>query len=1631
MNCKSMDKKFTRFKKIWLSRQCLLGLLLWAGFFIAGLGSAYATVSPQVAAGYKHTLALKTDGTVWAWGENAYGEVGDGTEVPRKTPVSVVGLDNITAVAAGAYRSMALQGDGSAWTWGDHNTTPSRVTEISDGTAIAVGFGHFVVLKRDGTVWTWGRNDYGQLGDGTTDQRLSPVRVTGLDGVIAIAANANQTLALRTDGTVWAWGDNYSGQLGDWNTSPRLAPARVEGISGVIAIGAGGNHSIALKGDGTIWGWGSNSSNQLGYTANNYNQYSPVQVEGISEVIAIAAGASHNLAMKADGSLWGWGYNGLGQLGDGTIRQSNTPVMITGLSNVSAFAAGDFHSVAVQADGSVLVWGGNPDGQLGTGVTDNYSTPVAVAGLANTTALAAGDWYSLALRNGTVWFWGENDKGQAGDGTNQMYSLPAQIPGLTDVAAITSARGHSAALKSDGTVWSWGYDGYGVGSASPTQVPGVSDITAISTGYADTLALHRDGTVWGWGYNGFGELGDGTTTRRSTAVQVAGLADITAIASGGNHSLAIRRDGTVWAWGRNDYGQLGDDTTTQRLTPVPVTGLSGIVAIAAGTNWSLALKNDGTVWAWGYNSWGRLGDGTTTDRHAPVQVIGLSDVIAIAAGGDFSVALKVDGSIWRWGKTAVQVASIPGATALTAGWGHTLALKSGGTVWGWGDNRYGQLADGVKSFSPKSLGNITLGADTTPPVITAYPDSGAYIPPLTAALVANEAATIYYTLDGTTPTTASPIYTGPLAITTTSTLAYLALDRAGNTSPVQTQVYTIIPTQPLTITLQGSGKGAVNLSTGKNCAGNCVQLVPSDAIVTVTAAPAADADFSGWSGVCSGTGVCTVTMDAAKGVTAIFDLAPGACGTPGTPQLVAPGSNQQYQPDANALGEVVWVQYDPVSGRNQIFSSSRGQLTSDLNDHNHPSVNKYGDVVWDQYDNYYSTTYIFGIIDGRLSTLAVGSAPVINDSGEILFRGSDNQLYSTVRGQLTVGVMPLSFDMNSKGEVVWSDNGQIFGLLNGSTIPVQLTSDPKSHISPSINDTGEVVWTQSTADGNRLFSSTRGQLTTTCPVGNHFEPRLNNCGDVVFSVWDYSGSVIYRLGSGATCASGDLTRPVITDRTPLPFSENVPLASPITVTFSKPLDPSTVSTDTFSVISLSGEPVTGTVTYSGLSATFTPNVPLLPAAYYQVILRPGISDLNGNPLVAENPWFFFTAQSVQIATNVIGNGIVICPSPVDYGNNADCSITPADGYHVTDVLVDGVSVGAVTSYTFSNVTADHTITASFAINSYSIAATAGANGTITGPASATYGSNASCAITPAAGYHIVDVLVDGVSIGAVTSYSFTNVTADHTISASFAINSYSITATAGANGTITGPASATYGSSASYAITPAAGYHVADVLVDGVSVGAVTSYSFATVTADHTISASFAINSYTIAATTGANGTITGPATATYGSSASYAITPAAGYRIVDVLVDGASVGAVTSYSFTTITADHTISSSFVALADLTATSVTAPTSVNRGRNISVSTSIKNQGGTNTGSFVVAFYLSRDTTVKSSDILLGTKTVSLAAGSTTTVSGSFAVSRSLDSGKYYVGVIVDSGAAIVEANESNNSMVTKYTTTVK
>lgn len=315
------------------------------------------------------------------------------------------------------------------------------------------------VVKADGTVWMWGENNWGQLGDGTTTSRSSPVQVVGLVGVKAIASSKSQAnskshmLALK-DGLIWGWGDNSFGQLSGSPNSQYSTPVRVDGIDSVTAIAAGEGFSIALKSDGTVWAWGGNYSGQLGDGASYKSRSTPARVGGLIDVVDIAAGTSHTLALKKDGSVWAWGWNGRGVLGDGTGEQRNSPIQVGGLTAVVAIRATPENSFALNTDGAVWAWGANPHHQFGDGTSDGDQTaPALVKKLTGVVDIAGGSRDSLsssilALKyDGTVW--------------GLFAAGPGQMGGLTGIVEFAAGNYHLLSEASDGTVLASGYNGTG------------------------------------------------------------------------------------------------------------------------------------------------------------------------------------------------------------------------------------------------------------------------------------------------------------------------------------------------------------------------------------------------------------------------------------------------------------------------------------------------------------------------------------------------------------------------------------------------------------------------------------------------------------------------------------------------------------------------------------------------------------------------------------------------------------------------------------------------------------------------------------------------------------------------------------------------------------------------------------------------------------------------------------------------------------------------------------------------------------------------------------------------------------------------------------------------------------------
>ncbi|WP_395398572.1 S-layer homology domain-containing protein [Arthrobacter sp. UC242_113] len=349
-----------------------------------------AQVFKDIAAGPHSALGLTAEGKMYAWGANPSGELGDGTKIDRLTPVAVAGLSNV--------KQMSVAGN------------------------------HSLALTSEGVVYAWGYNEFGRLGDGTKVDRLTPVRVDTPPNIVQIAAGGAHSLAVTEDGKLYSWGFNAYGQLGNGTTNDQLLPGLVAGITNVASVSANDFHSLAVTTDGDVYAWGQGI---LGNGATE-NVSTPVKVEGLSNIVKVSAGANHSLALDRNGNVFGWGDNYYGQTGNGSAgfnQVQRTPLLIPELSGIVDVQAAQSHSVALGSDGSVFTWGSNWKGQMGNGSTyPAQPSPLHVAGVSNVADIAAAGDYTLALGpTQEAHGWGSNTFGQFGNGTTTNSSLPIPV----------------------------------------------------------------------------------------------------------------------------------------------------------------------------------------------------------------------------------------------------------------------------------------------------------------------------------------------------------------------------------------------------------------------------------------------------------------------------------------------------------------------------------------------------------------------------------------------------------------------------------------------------------------------------------------------------------------------------------------------------------------------------------------------------------------------------------------------------------------------------------------------------------------------------------------------------------------------------------------------------------------------------------------------------------------------------------------------------------------------------------------------------------------------------------------------------------------------------------------------------
>lgn len=632
-----------------------------------------------ISSGDNHTIYVNTDGTVSAYGDNKYGQLGDGTTVSQKTGVKVSELENIAEVAAGNNFSLAL--------------------DIY------------------GNVYSWGRNEWWRLlGNESTESFINkPTKIQGLNNIIKIAANNEFALALDEDGNIYSWDSNSNGQLGVGSTETTgILPGKIEGLPKMVDIACGKFHSLAVDENGVVWAWGSNNNYKLGLPESG-NITVPTQT-AISNICNVSAGKNHSLAIDREGTVYAWGNNSYGQLGVDVETVAATYIaQMVALSSITEIITTYNHNIAIKDNGTVYSWGDNTCGQLGVKTEETYcSVPTEINSIA----------FSDISVNGTNTYGVYNDKlykiGLMADmvSFDGKTNTPVKIETGIKFTQVEANRNSAVALDKFGNVYTWGdgayYDlGHGEDKSNvyyPKKVEGLPKIKSIAKGKHHTLALDESGNIWGWGNNSSSEISANLKGKVYVPSMLSEISNVRSISAGDGFSAAIKNDGTVWTWGNNGSGQLGAETANSSPRQVPI--LNNVNKISCGDSFMLALQGT-TIYAWGNNNSGQLGDETTVSHISPTSIPG--EYRDISAGREFVLAISTDNKLYSWGRNSVgqlglndknnrstptQVKGmLPDMMTCFAAYSHSLAISQTGELYSWGEGRSGQMGNNSATTS--------------------------------------------------------------------------------------------------------------------------------------------------------------------------------------------------------------------------------------------------------------------------------------------------------------------------------------------------------------------------------------------------------------------------------------------------------------------------------------------------------------------------------------------------------------------------------------------------------------------------------------------------------------------------------------------------------------------------------------------------------------------------------------------------------------------------------------------------------------------------------------------------------------------------------------------------------------------
>lgn len=601
----------------------------------------------DISAGSEHFLALKTDGTIWSWGLNNYGQLGLNDTINRSSPVQIGSDTDWSQISTENLIAGAIKTNGTLWTWGYntegslglnnilHRSSPTQVGLGTDWSKLSMHITSHAI-KTNGTLWGWGNDTYGQIGQNIRVNRSSPVQIGAGTFWSQVTGGDYSTLALRTNGTLWSWGFGGNGELGTNSIIDRSSPVQIGALTTWSTLT---NHFqqgtfAAIRNDGTLWAWGHGYYIPVG---DNIYRSSPVQV-GASEQWQMVSNSTYSFhAINSSSYLYSSGQQSyaLEHLGQGETPVNLTPTLwpVREWRAISGYDS----RLAVKYDNSLWAWGDNTYGQLGDNSIIPKSSPVQIGNDYNWDKILSTGINTFAIKkDGTLWAWGYNQEGQVGDNTRIGRSNPVQVGTDTDWDKISSNGTSVHALKKNRTLWSWGSNLRGIlgqntsalgDRSTPVQV-GNNLWLDISTFGRTWVGIRSDRTMWGTGYAVYIISGGGLG--RSSPVQIGSANDWAQVSGTGDLAHAVKINGTLWWWGHNVFGNAGNNIESSVSSATPI-------QIGTDTNWydvkhveswwtSYFLKQDGTLWACGYNLNGEVGDGTKNSRSSPVQIGSISNL---------------------------------------------------------------------------------------------------------------------------------------------------------------------------------------------------------------------------------------------------------------------------------------------------------------------------------------------------------------------------------------------------------------------------------------------------------------------------------------------------------------------------------------------------------------------------------------------------------------------------------------------------------------------------------------------------------------------------------------------------------------------------------------------------------------------------------------------------------------------------------------------------------------------------------------------------------------------------------------------------------------------------------------------